>query len=116
VTGDLTRPSTASGLADDDLERILAHAGAGAFVVDPDERILLWNQAAERIMGYAPRELIGRRCCDVFGAQSGDGNRLRCRGCHTVRHAGHSEPIQTFEKSCLQARRATWGTREYRSS
>ena len=97
VIGDVAGPFTASGLDDGGLDRTLAHAGVGAFVVAADERITFWNQAAEAIMGYTRRELIGRRCRDVFGAQSGDGNRLPCRGCHMVGLTGLSEPIQTFD-------------------
>jgi PAS domain S-box-containing protein len=109
VTGDVAGPFTVSGLDDGGLDRTLAHAGAGAFVIDADERIILWNQAAEEVMGYTPRELIGRRCRDVFGEQNGDGNRLRCRGCHTVRHAGHSELIQTFDlRTRTKAGKPVW--------
>jgi PAS domain S-box-containing protein len=97
LTGDVAGPFTASSLEDGGLGRTLAHAGAGVFVVAADERITFWNRAAEAIMGYTRRELIGRRCRDVFGTQSGDGNQLRCRGCHMVGLTGLSEPIQTFD-------------------
>src|SRR5215475_8126536 len=97
VTGDLARPVTPSGLDVGGLDRTLAHAVAGAFVIDADERIILWNRAAEQIMGYTPRESIGRRCRDVFGVQNGDGHWPRCRGCHMAGPAGLSEPINTFD-------------------
>ena len=97
VMGDLTRPVTPPGLDVRGLDRTLAHAGAGAFVIDADERIILWNRAAEQITGYTTRESIGRRCRDVFGVQNGDGHWLCCRECHMAGPVGLSEPINTFD-------------------
>jgi PAS domain-containing protein len=56
VTGDVAGPFTAPGLDDGGLDRTLAHAGVGAFVVAADERITFWNQADEAIMSYTWRE------------------------------------------------------------
>ncbi len=38
----------------------------GVHVVDRDNRIILWNHAAERITGYNSSELLGRKCCGDF--------------------------------------------------
>ena len=37
----------------------------GVYAVDSDHRIILWNQAAERILGYRAEEVMGRYCYDV---------------------------------------------------
>jgi len=48
------------------LDQALARAGDGVFVIGPDGRITLWNRFAERILGYATRDVVGQPCCDVF--------------------------------------------------
>ena len=41
---------------------LLQSASFGVFAVSLDQRIVLWNRAAERILGYTSREVVGRRC------------------------------------------------------
>lgn len=48
------------------LFQALSGAGDGAFAVGVERRILVWNQAAERLLGYSSAEVIDRPCCDVF--------------------------------------------------
>ena len=73
----------------------LAAAGDGACVVGADGRIVLWNRAAEKILGYPARETLGRPCCDVFVGHDDDGNRLCYQGGETIR----SFDMQTRSKA-----------------
>src|SRR4029079_4753850 len=41
--------------------RVLAAIGDGVVLVDRAGRVRLWNTAAERITGLAPRAILGRR-------------------------------------------------------
>jgi PAS domain S-box-containing protein len=66
-------------------------ASDAAFAIDDRHQVLAWNRAAERLLGYAPDEVIGRRCAEVLQSTLPGGDPLcmpnceffRCfRGCH----------------------------------
>lgn len=48
------------------LKMIFDSVADGLFTVDPEMRITTFNRAAEEITGYRAREIIGRRCHDIF--------------------------------------------------
>lgn len=102
----------ASGEADVNVETLrptLERAGDGAFVIGADGRIALWNRAAERILGYPAREVLGRPCCDVFVGMDGSGNRLCYRGCHVMNLVKLGEPVQSFDmRTRAKGGRAVW--------
>ena len=92
-----------------DLDQALARAGDGAFAIGGDGRIVLWNRAAERILGYSTREAIGRLCCDVFVGQDDKGNRLCYQGCHVMTLVKLGESIQNFDmRTRTKAGRPVW--------
>jgi len=95
-------------LGDQPLEQALSRAGDGVFVVS-DGRILLWNGAAERILGWAAREVLAKSCCDVLKGVDGDGNRLCYQGCHVLSLVRRGEPVQHFEmETRTKAGKAVW--------
>jgi PAS domain S-box-containing protein len=92
-----------------DLDEALTRAGDGAFVIGPDGRIVLWNRAAEKILGYAAREVMGKSCCDIFVGRDQNGNRLCYRGCHVTILVKMSEPVQSFDMQTLtKSHRPVW--------
>lgn len=92
-----------------DLDEALARSGDGAFVIGSDGRIVLWNCAAERVLGYSAREAIGRPCCDVFVGRDDSGNRLCYQGCHVMTLVKMGEPIQSFDmQTRTKAGRPVW--------
>ena len=44
---------------------LLDESPQGVYAVDADQRIIYWNSAAERILGYRSEEVVGLRCYDV---------------------------------------------------
>jgi PAS domain S-box-containing protein len=78
------------------LEQSLLRAGDGICVVSYGT-ITLWNRAAERILGYPARDVVGRKCCDVFAARDEHGNRLCYPGCRVTTLVRMQEPVQHFE-------------------
>ncbi len=45
-------------------KEILDHLYEGVYFVDRERYITYWNQAAERITGFAATKVLGSRCSD----------------------------------------------------
>ena len=54
------------------LER-LAHTGDGVFAVDRHHHVVLWNSAAETLLGYSAQEALGRNCHDLVQGRDSNG-------------------------------------------
>jgi PAS domain S-box-containing protein len=80
-----------------DLGAMLRRTGDGAFVTGADGRILVWNRAAERMLGFTAREVANKACCDVFGGHDEAGNRLCYPGCHIQSLVNLSEPVSSYD-------------------
>jgi PAS domain S-box-containing protein len=80
-----------------DLDRLLGATADGVCAVGGDGRIVLWNRAAEKILGYTAREAVGRPCCEIFVGRDGAGNRLCYQGCHVLTLVRRGELVQHFE-------------------
>ena len=80
-----------------DLAEMLAATADGGFVIDAEGRIVMWNRAAESMLGYTMREAVGRRCCDLLMGDDENGNRLCCRGCHIVDLVRMRTPVHSFD-------------------
>ena len=78
-------------------EETLLRAGDGVFAIGPEGRVVLWNRAAERILGWRVREVMGRSCCDIFVGLDDHGNRLCYQGCHVMSLVKMGEPVQHFD-------------------
>lgn len=69
-----------------DVFRLLESAHVGAYAVSLDQTILSWNQAAQRILGFSPEQVLGRRCHDVLGGLTAGGIVPGClEGCPSMR-------------------------------
>jgi PAS domain S-box-containing protein len=92
LTRSRTKPSEATDLAE-----LLAGTADGGFAIDADGRIVLWNRAAESMLGHTEREVIGRQCCELLLGDDENGNRLCCRGCHIKEIARTGTPVHSFD-------------------
>ena len=62
--------------------KLLENLHDGVYFVDPERRITYWNRGAERISGYAAREVTGTHCFDEILVHVDDaGTRLCEHGC-----------------------------------
>ncbi len=97
------------GRAELDLTEAVEGAADGAFVVGPDGRILVWNRAAERILGHRAAETLGRQCCEVLAGQDPGGSRVCRPDCRVINLAREGSAAETFDMRALtKAGRPVW--------
>jgi len=63
----------------------LTHTAEGMFAVDAQQRIIVWNKAAEALLGYTAEEVYGKSCCEIIQGRDCNGV-LQC-----VAHCSHFE-------------------------
>jgi PAS domain S-box-containing protein len=59
-----------------EVARLFANTADGVWISGPEGAILFWNDAAEAILGYSAKQVVGRFCRDVFGGCDSNGNRV----------------------------------------
>jgi PAS domain S-box-containing protein len=64
-------------------EIILQETFSGIVVIDDSLNIVSMNPGAEAISGYAAEQALGKRICDVFGAEIGGSGSPITRACET---------------------------------
>ena len=74
-----------------------ANTADGVFAVDQSGCIVLWNRAAERILGFEAEDALGRRCCDVLSGLDVSGNLLCFPGCQVMVLSARHQPIHHFD-------------------
>jgi diguanylate cyclase (GGDEF)-like protein/PAS domain S-box-containing protein len=82
-----------------DYQQILDHLFDGVYFVDRDRVITYWNQGAERISGYAGRQVLGRPCHDgILNHVTATGVSLCQNGCplHATMNDGHPREAHIF--------------------
>ncbi|MBI4735700.1 MAG: PAS and helix-turn-helix domain-containing protein [candidate division NC10 bacterium] len=77
--------------------RVFANTQDGVFAVDQGGRIVLWNKAATRILGFDADEALGRRCCDMMRGFDVSGNLLCYPGCQVMVLSDREQPIHHFD-------------------
>ena len=64
---------------------LLSPAPFGVYAMSLDQTILFWNPEAERILGFSPEQVVGRRCYDVVAGQVPGGFTPACvEGCPSI--------------------------------
>ena len=69
-----------------DVFRLFESAQFGVYAVSLDQTIVSWNPAAQRILGFSPKQVLGRRCYDVLAGLVPGGIVAGClEGCPSMR-------------------------------
>ena len=79
------------------LAEICSKTADGVFGVDQDNKITLWNEAAERLLGYKATEVMGRPCVEVLAGRDQTGRRLCGSTCPPISSARKGEPVHGCE-------------------
>lgn len=61
------------------------HTGDCAWIVDLEQIIVFWNQAAQAVFGYSPQEALGQRCYELLEGRDSEGMPFCEAGCATLR-------------------------------
>lgn len=81
----------------DEVLSLISHIADGAYVIDTEQRIIFWNESAERLLGYSAEEAVGELCWEVLGGQV-DGNCPLCRrDCIPFAAARQGELVPNFD-------------------
>ena len=72
------------------LEAIIKASPLAIIAVDEEDRVVLWNESAERMLGWTEAEMLGKLLPSLPPVseqprQAGDGNSVQQRGVETVR-------------------------------
>ncbi len=80
----------------DEILAVLSQTADGAYAVDRDQIVVFWNAAAERMLGYAADDVIGRPCHEIFHGEPRPGC-LQCQpDCPVLHAASHRDSVPTY--------------------
>jgi PAS domain S-box-containing protein len=84
-----------------DLLDLFTRTTDGVMAVDPACRVILWNSAAEAMLGYAASEVLGRACHDVVQGHDSVGNLFCHPHCAVMTMARRDELANAY---CITTR------------
>ncbi|MDO8531645.1 MAG: helix-turn-helix transcriptional regulator [Dehalococcoidia bacterium] len=74
-----------------------AGAGDPTFAVDANGLIVLWNAAAEELLGYPAKEVVGRYCHEVVGGRDNSCHHFCGPGCSAKASVLKSQQVRNYD-------------------
>ena len=74
------------------LLKSISNTTDGVFAVDEDQRIVHWNEGAERILGYTYQDAVGRFCYDIIRGIDQSSRQVCYLGCPVIDCARSGSP------------------------
>ncbi len=72
----------------------------GAFVVDLQQQVLCWSPGAQRLTGYCPEEVLGKRCYQVVSGLDARNHRFCRPDCPVIVNARRGRPTPNYDILC----------------
>jgi PAS domain S-box-containing protein len=83
-----------NGLQLEEIVSLLSSVGAAIKVVDGDQRITLWDERAQELLGFAPDEMVGQSCPGQTQGHDCDGKLVCHKNCEPIQKFRAREPIR----------------------
>lgn len=71
---------------------LVGFSSNAAFAIGADQRILVWNDPAEKLLGYTAREAVGSTCYEILRSNLPDGEAVCGPDCAGARDLGLCRP------------------------
>jgi len=75
---------------------LIAGAGTAAFAIDRHDKIIYWNQEAEKLLGHPADAVVGRACFEVLAGRDAFGNLYCMRDCAVMKSAAEGASIEPY--------------------
>jgi PAS domain S-box-containing protein len=76
---------------------MLSRTADGAMLADETGRVVLWNKAAERLLGFRAADVIGRPCHDVMRGETLSGHPFCSPSCAIGHRLGCGGGVRNFD-------------------
>ena len=73
--------------------QIVESTADAAFASDEEGRLVVWNEAAERLLGHKAHKVLGKPCHEVVCGTDVFGNRFCDKDCNLSKMVRRKEPI-----------------------
>ncbi len=91
------------------LVAMLGSAADGAMLVDQDGKVVFLNRAAERLLGFRAKAVLGRPCHEVMRGETLDGQRLCSASCAIGSRVARGSGVRNFDmRTHTKAGRMIW--------
>lgn len=79
------------------IETMLHRTADGVMLADESGKVVLWNKAAERLVGFRAAEVLGRPCHEVMQGTTPSGHPFCIAGCAVGHRLGCGAGVRNFD-------------------
>ena len=80
-----------------ELLQAFERSGDGVYAVNFDQKIVFWNQTAERLLGFKAEDVLGRECFDVIAGGDHLGHPFCGADCPVIECARHGRAPENYD-------------------